>query len=102
MTANIKIPVASADGVVAVPLAAVFTEIDPESGDSDRFVYVKQGSSYERRPVMIGVSDYFVAEVQQGLRAGEEVAIELPKDELERLSAETMAARTAATNALRR
>jgi hypothetical protein len=32
MTANIKIPVASADNVVAVPLAAVFTEPDPDTG----------------------------------------------------------------------
>ena len=43
MTANIKIPVASADNVMAVPLAAVFTEKNPETGQMERFVYVEQG-----------------------------------------------------------
>src|SRR5437899_6718389 len=42
MTANIKIPVASADNVMAVPLAAVFTEKNPETGVYERFVYVVQ------------------------------------------------------------
>ena len=43
MTANIKIPVASAENVTAVPLAAVFTEKNPETGQYERFVYVLQG-----------------------------------------------------------
>jgi HlyD family secretion protein len=102
MTANIKIPVASVGGVVAVPLAAVFTDINPETGDIRRHVYVKSGSTFERRPVGIGVSDYFIAEVQQGLRVGEEVALELPKSMLEQLAAESEAARAAVTNATRR
>src|SRR5687768_7104690 len=67
MTANIKIPVASADNVVAVPLAAVFTERDPETYKTERYVYIKNGEGYERRPVQIGVSDFFYAEVQSGL-----------------------------------
>ncbi len=79
MTANIKIPVAAADDVVAVPLAAVFTEADPESGVSERYVYVKQGQKYERRPVRIGISDYFFSEVQDGLAAGEVVSLVQPK-----------------------
>src|SRR5207248_5531683 len=41
MTSNVQIPVASADNVVAVPLAAVFTETNPENGQTDRYVYVK-------------------------------------------------------------
>ncbi|HRT08128.1 MAG TPA: efflux RND transporter periplasmic adaptor subunit, partial [Candidatus Paceibacterota bacterium] len=36
MTANIKIPVASADNVTAVPLAAVFTEKNPATGQMER------------------------------------------------------------------
>ena len=79
MTANIKIPVASAEGVVAVPLAAVFTETSPDTGEMERYVYVAQGNDFERRPVQIGVSDFFFAEVQKGLSAGETVALELPK-----------------------
>jgi len=79
MTANIKIPVASAADVVAVPLAAVFTETNPETGDTERYVYVAKDDDFERRPVLIGVSDFFYAEVQKGLTAGETVALELPK-----------------------
>jgi RND family efflux transporter MFP subunit len=45
MTANIKIPVAAADNVVAVPLAAVFTELDPDSGVNERYVYVRKAPS---------------------------------------------------------
>jgi HlyD family secretion protein len=81
MTANIKIPVASADNVVAVPLAAVFTETDPETAENLRYVFVKQGIKFERRPVRIGVSDFFFAEVQQGLVPGEVVSLVQPGEE---------------------
>jgi HlyD family secretion protein len=79
MTANVKIPVAAADSVVAVPLAAVFTEPDPDSGINERYVYVKQGVKFERRPVRIGISDFFFSEVQEGLAAGEVVSLVQPK-----------------------
>ena len=84
MTANVQIPVASADNVVAVPLAAVFTETSPETGQTERYAYVKLEDGFERRPVQIGVSDYFYAEVQQGLSPGETVATELPEVEKSR------------------
>jgi RND family efflux transporter MFP subunit len=79
MTANIKIPVASVQDVVGVPLAAVFTETNPETGETERYVYVAKDDDFERRPVQIGVSDFFFAEVQKGLSDGETVALELPK-----------------------
>ncbi|MDX1952050.1 MAG: efflux RND transporter periplasmic adaptor subunit [Verrucomicrobiota bacterium] len=81
MTANIKIPVAAAEGVLAVPLAAVFTEKNPDTGRSERFVYVKNGESYERRPVQVGISDFFFAEIQNGLQPGDVVSLEQPKAE---------------------
>src|SRR2546430_748153 len=84
MTANVQIPVASADNVVAVPLAAVFTETNPDTGQTERYVYVKKEDGYERRTVQIGVSDYFYAETQSGLAPGEVVAIELPDAETTR------------------
>jgi len=85
MTANIKIPVASADNVTAVPLAAVFTERSPDSGRYERFVYVqKDADTHEKRLVKVGVSDFFFAEIQEGLAAGETVALELPKEEREK------------------
>jgi hypothetical protein len=81
MTANVKIPVASAENVTAVPLAAVFTEKNPDTGQMERFVYVQQGETYEKRNVKVGVSDYACAEIQEGLKAGEVVSLELPKEE---------------------
>ena len=80
MTANIKIPVATAENVTAVPLSAVFTEKNPETGVYERFVYVKQGETFEKRNVKVGVADYFFAEIQEGLAAGEIVSLELPKE----------------------
>ena len=84
MTANIKIPVASADNVTAVPLAAVFTEKSADTGQYERFVYVQSGETLEKRNIKVGVSDFFFAEVQEGLKAGEVVALELPKEESEK------------------
>jgi multidrug efflux pump subunit AcrA (membrane-fusion protein) len=76
MTAILSIPVAAADNVLAVPLSAVFTE------KGERYAYVKtEGDKYERRPVIIGISDLSYAEVQQGLSEGETVALELPPEE---------------------
>jgi RND family efflux transporter MFP subunit len=81
MTANIKIPVASAESVVAVPLAAVFTERDPDTQKTERYVYVVKGGEHERRLVSIGVADFFYAEIQSGLNPGEVVALEPPKED---------------------
>src|SRR6266705_5792377 len=52
MTALLSIPVASAESVLAVPLAAVFTE------RGERYVFVKQEDRFEQRPVLIGITDY--------------------------------------------
>lgn len=76
MTANISIPVASADDVLAAPLAAVFTEFNPETKQVERFAWVKVGAEWERRPILIGVSDYFFAEVTHGLQPGDVVSLE--------------------------
>jgi HlyD family secretion protein len=76
MTANVTIPVASAAGVLAVPLSAVFTE------QGERYVYVKGGQDFEKRTVQIGIADYFYAEVVDGLKAGETVALEQPASEI--------------------
>ncbi len=84
MTANVKIPVASADNVTAVPLAAVFTEKNPDTQQLERFAYVQQGDAWEKRNVKVGISDYFFAEIQEGLKPGEIVSLELPKEERDR------------------
>jgi len=84
MTANVKIPVASAENVAAVPLAAVFTEKNPDTEIVERFVYVQQGENFEKRNVKVGVTDYFFAEIQGGLSEGEIVSLEMPKEEREK------------------
>jgi HlyD family secretion protein len=76
MTANITIPVASAENVVAAPLAAVFTETNPETREIERYAWVKAGADWEKRAIRIGVSDYFFAEITLGLHAGDEVSLE--------------------------
>jgi len=76
MTANVSIPVASAENVVAAPLAAIFTETNPETRAMERYAFVKRGDDWERQPVEIGVSDYFFVEVTRGLQPDDEVALE--------------------------
>ncbi len=76
MTANISIPVASADNVVASPLAAVFTELNSDTKQLERFAWVRSGEDWERRSITIGVSDYFYVEVTSGLKPGEVVSLE--------------------------
>ena len=92
MTANIKIPVGSAENVTSVPLAAVYTERDTETGAYERFVYVVKGPDYEKRNVKVGISDFFYAEIQEGLTEGEVIALELPKEERDKKSGATLAA----------
>ncbi len=75
MTANLTIPLQAADNVLAVPLAAVFTD------QGDRFAYVQQGDKFARVPIRIGVTDYDFAEVTSGLEGGETVSLVTPAEE---------------------
>src|ERR1043166_1781950 len=86
MTANLSIPLISADNVLAVPLEAVFTEFDKEANQMSRFVYIRtEGpdgtAKFERRPVQLGVADYDFAEVQKGLNDGEVVSLVQPPED---------------------
>lgn len=76
MTANLTIPLQAADNVLAVPLAAVFSD------QGDRFVYVKEGDKFARAPILIGVTDYDYAEVTKGLQGGETVSLVTPAEEV--------------------
>ncbi len=91
MTANLSIPLESAENVLAVPLEAVYTEFDKNANQMARFVYVKkeseEGTKYEHRPVQIGVTDYDFAEVQSGLSENEVVSLVPPPEELGNLAA---------------
>ena len=73
MTANLSIPIISEKNVLAVPIAAVFTE------KGERFAFVKTGEDmFERRPIQIGVSDLNFVEITDGLEAGDVIALEPP------------------------
>jgi RND family efflux transporter MFP subunit len=73
MTANMTIPVARAENVPAIPIAAIFTE------NGERFAFVKKGErQYEMRPIETGLADYNHAEVVKGLSTGEVVSLVRP------------------------
>jgi HlyD family secretion protein len=86
MTANVKIPVASVANVTAVPIEAVFTEKTADGSQMERFVYAQHNGGFEKRSVKVGVSDFFYAEIQEGLKAGEVVSLEMPKEERDKMS----------------
>src|SRR5437879_10293516 len=70
-------------------MAAVFTVKNPDSDEMERFVYVQQGENFEKKNVKVGVSDYFFAEIQEGVAEGDIVALELPKEEREKKAQQT-------------
>jgi RND family efflux transporter MFP subunit len=76
MTASMTIPVLTEQHVLAIPLAAVFTD------QGERYAYVKKGAKqFEMRPIQIGVSDYQYAQVLGGLNDGEVVSLVRPEIE---------------------
>ena len=81
MTASISIPVASADNVVAAPLAAIFTERNETEQRTEIFAYVKNGEVFDKTMLDVGVNDLNHTEVQRGLKVGDVVAIEKPDDD---------------------
>jgi len=74
MTANMTIPLQSAENAVAIPLAAVFSE------ENDRYTFVRnQNGEFEIRPIRIGVADFQYAEVLDGLQNGDIVSLVRPE-----------------------
>jgi len=81
MTASISIPVASADNVVAAPLAAIFTERNETEQRTEIFAYVENGDVFDKTMLDVGVNDLNHTEVLRGLKVGDVVAIEKPDDD---------------------
>lgn len=76
MTVAIRLPLATASNAVSVPLAAVF-----ESRDG-KVVYVPgPDGAPEARPVEVGATDLFHAEIRSGLEQGETVLLNRPDEE---------------------
>lgn len=64
MTVNVTVPIDQADNALCVPVGAVF----------DNAVYVRG----QRRPVTLGVTDYFYTQILSGVSEGEEVQLSAP------------------------
>ena len=60
------------DSTIQVPRAAVFEE------QRQTVVFVKNGGSYQERPVQLGFGNYTHVAVVSGLQTGEQVALERP------------------------
>jgi multidrug efflux pump subunit AcrA (membrane-fusion protein) len=76
MTMAIRLPLATATNAVSVPLGAVFT-----SGDG-KIVYIpRPDAEPETRPVEVGATDLFHAEILSGLEEGESVLLNRPDEE---------------------
>jgi len=79
MTSTLSIPVSSAKGTLSIPLAAVFSEPNIDTMEMERYVYIKvDESTYERRPIEVGLTDNNYAEVIKGLKEGDVVSMEIP------------------------
>lgn len=75
ITAGVSIPVSRAQDVVSVIISAVFAD-----GNS-RFVFLqKTDGSFERRPVVTGISDASFVEIKQGLADGDVVSLVRPSN----------------------
>jgi len=76
MTVGLRLPLAAATNVTSVPVSSVFI-----SGGS-KVVYVeKTDGPAEKRPVEVGVTDLFHAEIKSGLQEGERVLLTEPPPE---------------------
>jgi RND family efflux transporter MFP subunit len=74
MTVQMTVPIANAEGVLAVPVAAVF-----KGENNSRVVYVKEGDRTERRRVKVGVSNTEHAQILQGIKEGEHILLSEPE-----------------------
>lgn len=74
MTVQMTVPVANAEGVLSVPVHAVF-----KGEGNSRVVYVRAGEKTERRQVKVGVSNTEHAQILQGVKEGEQILLAEPE-----------------------
>lgn len=73
MSSNVTITVDRAEGAVAVLVSGIFNE------DGHKIVFLKKGADrYEKVPVTVGINNIDYAEVREGLKAGDIVALTRP------------------------
>lgn len=74
LSASVDVVIEKEDKAAVVPAEALFS--DP--GDAQRYVFVKRGSGWQKRPVEVGLRNHIAAAVRSGLKAGELVALRRP------------------------
>jgi len=74
LSVSADIVIEQAEDALLVPRESVFREPDNET----RFVFVKRGDGFEKRPVEIRLANFVQAAVASGLKKGEIVAVERP------------------------
>lgn len=72
LSAYANVVISRADSAIQVPRTAVFEE------EGQTVVFVKNGGSYEKRPVQLGFGNYTHVAVVSGLQIGEQVALQRP------------------------
>ncbi|WP_147384262.1 efflux RND transporter periplasmic adaptor subunit [Maribellus luteus] len=72
MTSNSEIIVSNLENVLSVPVRSVF------SGDSGKFVWLKQGSKLVQQPVTTGPENEESIVITQGIQEGDRIATEAP------------------------
>jgi RND family efflux transporter MFP subunit len=76
ITAHVTIPLKKAAHVLTIPVTGVFTE------NTDSVAFVKTGdTTYDKRPLSLGLTDGAVIEVKSGLKEGDVIATERPPGE---------------------
>lgn len=74
LSVSADIVIEQAEDALLVPRESVFREPENET----RFVFVKRGDVFEKRPVEIRLANFVQAAVASGLKKGELVALERP------------------------
>lgn len=73
MTVSMTVPIARADDALSVPISAVF-----KSEGNKRVVYVRNGSTTQKREVKVGVTNIEFAQILQGVAEGEQILLVEP------------------------
>lgn len=74
LSVSADVIIEQAEDALLVPRESVFREPDNDA----RFVFVKRGGGFEKRPVEIRLANFVQAAVASGLKKGELVALERP------------------------
>jgi HlyD family secretion protein len=73
ISATVEIPIASVEGAVSVLLSAVFNE------DEESYIFVRDGASWEKRQVEVGINNLQHVEIKSELEVDEVVALSRPE-----------------------